>query len=113
MFPNNLCFSITFFFVFLIFLCACCFASCSREYFLNGYKVTVRVSMFGTFACALMDGNVRHLLEGINSINQLIEAFNVIQERFPPELSYIYSTPVMSPIFSVFIRNPDDENNAD
>ena len=88
-------------------------SSCSRIYNLNGYEVTVRLSMFGTFACVLMNGNVCHLLEGIDSINQLIEAFDVIQERFPPELSYIYSIPVMSPIFSVYIRSPDDENKAE
>lgn len=88
-------------------------SSCSRIYNLNGNEVTVDVSMFGTTACSLMYGNVQPLLEDINCINQLINAFDIIQERFPPELSYIYSTPVMSPIFSVCIRSPDDENNTD
>jgi hypothetical protein len=88
-------------------------SSCIRKYNFNGIEADVNLSMFGTFACVLMNGNVSHLLENIESINQLINAFDVIQERFPPELSYIYSTPVMSPIFSVCIRSTDDENNTD
>ena len=76
-------------------------------------EVTVGYYMYGTTAHAINFPGFRRHLQGVSNINELIEAFDVIQERYPPKLSYIFSTPVMSPIISVCIRSPNDENNAD
>lgn len=75
-------------------------------------EVTLCFSTYGTTEHALYFPGFRRHLQGVSNINELIEAFDVIQERYSPELSYIYSTPVMSPIITVCIRSPNDENNA-
>lgn len=87
-------------------------SGCPIKLNIGGFQVTAGFYMYGTTAHVINFPGFKGHLQGVSNINELIEAFDEIQERYSPKLSYIYSTPVMSPIITVCIRSPDDENNA-